>query len=122
MDERRKNVRVGDDLLISYRMCKTIFASSSRLKDISLGGIRLPVQQHWGPGTMLELDFSFPETKELLKTKGEVKWSLDFLHREYRYLLGVQFIELSLSDRDRIKDHIMNRLAGTETFSGKSFQ
>lgn len=122
MNERRRNVRVEDELLISYKMCKTIFASSSRVKDISLGGLRFPVQQYWVPGTMLEIDFSFPEAKDLLKIKGEVRWSSDFPHLEYRYLLGVRFIDLSLSDRDRIKDHIMNRLAGTETFSGKSFQ
>ena len=109
MDERRKYIRIDGSTAISYRVLKQFLGSGSRSKNISEGGICLPIHQRFEIGVVLELKIHLAELSHPILAVGKVvrleekKQGVNF-----PFELGIQFIKISPADKNKIIAHIAN--------------
>ena len=110
MQEQRKYIRVSESLEVKYHPSKRLLGSSAFTKDISQGGICIPTLLRLEPKSVLELKIKLPEISEPIAVKGETVWLSEVNDNDFRFLLGVKFIELGNHSRNRINNHIRNQL------------
>ena len=115
-EDKRVFPRLNLDVEVNYRPLQQeeaeLFTTAS--KNISYGGICFIAFEKPKEGSILELTFSFPELSKFIIARGKVSWvkELDFSGiRERRiYEVGVEFMQMSDSDREKIKEYINKKL------------
>ncbi|MCK4917850.1 MAG: PilZ domain-containing protein [Candidatus Omnitrophica bacterium] len=106
--ERRKFPRVKNFIDVYYDVSlgnESIMAEKIDSKDTSLGGIRLIVYTPIKIGSILDLKFKLLENDPTIKIKGKVVWSNAFKIGSddiMNYEIGIEFIEMSESDKENI--------------------
>ncbi|PIQ89493.1 MAG: hypothetical protein COV72_02770 [Candidatus Omnitrophica bacterium CG11_big_fil_rev_8_21_14_0_20_42_13] len=106
MDERRQYVRINKSVEVTYQVIKSFLKSGTRSADLSLAGIRLPVMQRLGVGTMLKMEIRFTGLSEPVKITGQVAWLAETEGGEFPFEIGVKFGFISLQDLDTLKQMI----------------
>jgi c-di-GMP-binding flagellar brake protein YcgR len=115
-EEKRRFPRLPLDIEVEYSPLyqeePELFTTGS--KNISYGGVCIIVFEKPKEGSLLELKFSFPGLNKFIICKGKVSWvkELDFGGLEGRriYEVGVEFMEMSDSDREKIREYIDKKL------------
>ncbi len=69
--------------------------------NISEHGIFVEINKPLPPGTLLNLEFSLPDSKEKIKAMGEVIW-VNSLKGDSNPGMGVRFVNLNDIDRETI--------------------
>jgi len=110
---RRKRVRVETNLLAWYK--KKGDGLFTKLKpamidDITEDGLGVKAQEGLPKGTELKLRFKLPSARKPIRVRGRVAWCSGYPKSGY-YPVGLEFSDLSDSDRERIRLHIQHLLA-----------
>lgn len=110
--ERRKFVRLNFSADIRYSIVPTPDRRLAKTQNIGAGGICLLADQKLNPGDVLKLEILLPQENQTISASGRVAWTKLFSiagdkNRPYdRYDIGVEFIALSDTDREKIKKHV----------------
>ena len=109
--ERRRYFRVALPLLISYTVVDTSMGHKGfSSKDISGGGMRIPLKEKLAPGTLLEVQLDLLKDEKKILLKAKVIWvnavSDDV---DYPYEAGIEFINIDVSERIMISNCVLYR-------------
>ncbi len=116
MIEKRKFVRITASILIKWKKTEGIpnktLNSLNIAKNVSRGGICLPMDQKIRVGENLALELRLP-TRQIIKIKGKVTYVNDFteivdLKRRNNYDVGIEFLEMSKEDRNEFNKFVFN--------------
>lgn len=87
----------------------------SRLENVSIGGAFIKSEKLYPVGTELKLKFKLPGDEKIIEADGQVVWA--YTQRGTSLVnnsgLGVRFVQILQSDRDRIKAFI-RQITATE--------
>jgi c-di-GMP-binding flagellar brake protein YcgR len=104
MDERRKEIRLDKFLSISYRISKGLLKSSARSRNVSQGGICLPVFQWLDPGLMLDMEIKVQEYEKPILASGEVIWiKANPGNKQYPFEAGIRILKIASLGKNEIK-------------------
>ena len=111
--ERRRFPRLITSADVEYTILekKALQEKDTVSKNISAGGICLIAYEKVGLGSLLDLKIRLEDINETLEVKGRVVWSSYFTFdadKKDRYDLGIEFIEINESDRQKISKYILN--------------
>lgn len=113
MEDRRECIRVDESLRINYKLLESFLSTSSKSKNISLGGICLPVFQRLDPGIVLALEIHLRNFSKPIVAVGEVVWRSEKEGLkptlEFPFEIGIRFIKIKLADRNRLIKHIEDK-------------
>ncbi len=105
--EKRTSLRIPLSMNVTYRVGEQERAEAYRVKSINIseGGVFLETDLPLGIGTEVKLEFSLPESTEMLQFSGRVVWSGEVSDGEGGHVLGkgVEFMECD----DRCRGLIM---------------
>ena len=107
--ERRKHRRFNIDLPVEYYLVESPTARSGRAANVSEGGLLIYFPQKVEIGQQLHLKLFFPSGSELntIEMLAEVAWADTYLGKDWGdYRSGVQFIEISSDDLEKIKQFL----------------
>lgn len=110
MLEKRKFIRLGAAIGVSYKVIKTHKRQKEALslvKDIGGGGIRVIAKEDLRHGDLVDLKIQVPHLSEPLEAIGEVVWFSkakdgDHEHRE----AGVRFRDIHPNDLHKILEYV----------------
>jgi len=105
------SVEVECQVIEDNNSCPLSFSSVS--KNISLGGICIFTYSEIACGRKVELRFLIPGTNELINAIGQVVWVELFQIGEQtskRYELGIEFLDISPQDQDKISMFVFTHL------------
>jgi Tfp pilus assembly protein PilZ len=106
MENLRKYPRVDKSLDISYQRLRDFTRTSSRSKNISEAGIRLPVFQRFEAGTSLKLVINFQDYAKPVEAIGEVVWFKESGERQYPFEIGIKFVQIKPEELKRLTQHL----------------
>ncbi len=106
--ERRRYIRVGISLLVSYNVVDAPHEHKELIaKNISGGGMRLPLKEKLTVGTLLELQLGLLKEKERIQLEAKVIWVKPTPDdRQYPYEAGIEFINIDFVKRNMISNCI----------------
>ena len=109
--ERRKYFRVALPLLISYTVVDTPLEHKGfSSKDISGGGMRLPLKEKLAPGTLLEVQLDLLKDEKKILLKARIIWVKPVPDDvDYSYEAGIEFINIDVSERIMISNCVLYR-------------
>ena len=104
--ERRKAVRVTRSLEIQYTAAGVTIRG--RVSDISEGGLFIDTTNPLEVGTLVHYSFSLPvrNCPVIIKGRARVTWT------QHMVGMGIQFLDMSREDRDRIKYWVASEFFG----------
>ncbi len=106
MKERRHYIRINKAFSVSYRVLKDFLTSSSHSRNISEGGICLPIYHRFEPGVVLALKIAILEFNISIKAIGEVVWFKEVNDAKHPFWVGIKFVEISDSDQNKLRSYI----------------
>ena len=112
MEERRKYIRLIESLKIIY----TIVDPPPPLKkgclseDIGGGGLRFSVEHRLSKGDTLELEIWLPRQVDSIRAVGEVVWVRESQDVTFKYIVGIQFVEIDPLQRGKILNYVRKRV------------
>lgn len=110
MGERRKHIRLSESLKIIYEVIKPLNGHDSYMtKNISEGGICIPTNQRLEPGMILDLQIHSPKFLRPILATGQISWIEEAKKGEFKFLMGIKFIEIEPLDYDKIINYIRQR-------------
>ncbi|MBD3264792.1 MAG: hypothetical protein GF375_06795 [Candidatus Omnitrophica bacterium] len=105
-EERRKSIRISDESLIEYRPFKSLFGMSFKCRNISEGGVCIPAFIRLDEGREVFLSVYLENDPKPLEIEGKVVWLKESRGLNYKYLIGVQFKNVSPVNRQRLHTYI----------------
>ena len=115
IEERRKFVRLNINVEINYTIITLPphkqFTIPIQSKNIGGGGICLISEQELKTGELLKLEIKLPEDPPTVHALGRVVWVKPFslaTEKSKRFDMGVEFIEISQEDRQRINKYVFS--------------
>lgn len=105
--ERRESPRVNTAMSVQYRGIRQTDDSvvGAIARDISVGGIRLLVNEFVSVFTRLVLEVALPSSPKPVTVISKVAWVRKRPHGE-QYEVGMQFMDIAEEDRRDISDFI----------------
>ena len=102
----RNDHRVPIQLLVDYKAGGTYLFDFCR--DLGSGGVFIETKQPLSSGSILDLTFTIPDSKETLSAKGKVIWSQAPIpgRKDVNPGMGVQFSEFNDAQRKTLDDFI----------------
>ncbi len=84
----------------------------ARIRDISLGGIRVEGPCALGNGEVTAMDLHLPDERVVIKALGEVVWSLPSTDDSQPHAFGLRFAALDETALQRLKAYLFLAPAG----------
>ena len=107
----RTHQRVPVQLLVDYRSEGNYLFDFCR--DLGTGGVFIETDKPLSHGSVVELMFTLPDSKETLEAKGRVIWVQGAVpEKQLRAGMGVQFEEFT-PDQRRLLQEFVNRYSKT---------
>lgn len=110
LTEKRRFPRLATSVDVEYKILKDKTLSKETVtKNIGAGGICLIAYEKVEVGSLLSLELRLPEGHSAIEAKGRVVWSSYFTiegDRRDRYDLGIEFTQLSESDRQKLSQYV----------------
>jgi c-di-GMP-binding flagellar brake protein YcgR len=118
--ERRRYIRVGMQISVSYVVFDEVRESKvSIAKDISGGGMRLPLKEKLTVGTLLELQLELLKQNKTIVLEAKVVWIKPHPEdKDYPYEAGIEFLGIGAVQRSMISNYIqyLNRSELTKEY------
>jgi len=108
MQERRKFIRIGKSLKISYQVLETLLRGGSRSKDISEGGICLYIYEELKSGLILKLWIELEKSKKPIVAISRVVWCRKRAGIEPPFEIGIRFIQIDPQDLVKLRKYILS--------------
>ena len=104
--ERRRYIRVGLSLLVGYTVIDVPQEHKELItKDISGGGMKLPLKEKLGVGTLLKVQLELLKEKKRILLEAKVVWVKPTPDdKEYPYEAGIEFINIGFAKRSMISN------------------
>jgi len=102
MQEQRQYIRLSKSLVVGYKIKGQFLSSGGRSKNISAGGICLPIFQMLNLGTILDLEVHLKEFEKPIKVTGEIIWITKREDVRLPFEAGIKFIKIDPSERNKI--------------------
>ena len=106
MNNQRKFIRINKSLEVSFSGVKDLLRSGKRNKDLSEGGICLPLDKYFPVGSMLNIEIRFDDFKMPIKALAKIAWITNTNNTRLPFEAGLKFIDISPSQRDILRDYI----------------
>ncbi len=108
----RNDHRVPIQLLVDYKSGGNFLFDFCR--DLGTGGVFIETAKPLPTGSLIDLTFTIPDSKETLRTSGKVIWSQDAVagRANVNVGMGVQFSTFSDTQRKTL-DQFISRYGGT---------
>ncbi|HOW42171.1 MAG TPA: PilZ domain-containing protein [Candidatus Omnitrophota bacterium] len=106
MNERRKDLRVNNSVMVRYWIGDGFLKTGSRSADMSTGGVRLPLHQKLEPGTKVELSIEIENNAKPLIASGQVAWVERKKHPQYPFEIGIKFTRIDSGTLERLKKYL----------------
>ena len=114
-EERRKFARLNINVEINYTIIThpphKQFIVPTKLRNLGAGGICLISREELRAGELLKLEIRPPENLPIIHAVGRVVWVKPFSLAEEkgkRFDMGVEFIDISQEDRQRINKYVFS--------------
>lgn len=110
--ERRSNSRVDVELGVKMRLADGRVASSSTIRNISLGGVFIAMPEPLPFGAEVLLEFSLPVAPRLIRCRGFVVWSSK-THPEKangREGVGVRLMDIGITEMRILHEFVSAQL------------
>jgi len=112
--ERRRYPRLPGTLVEYFPIGEIAAKKTSFTENISPVGVRLLVDEEIKINALLSLKIYLPGSKDAIEAKGRIVWTRlsSFLSRGKRkhYDLGMEFVEIDESDREKIWQYVAKHL------------
>lgn len=109
MSERRQNVRLDTAMGVEYEVLKSPIEGICQTKNISTGGLKLPIDAEVEEGTILEMKINLTGNEPAIFATAEVVWISEPTGSwEGRYDAGLRFVKMDELDKNRILALIYN--------------
>ncbi len=111
--DKRKFPRLSFNVDVKYEVIRgrSPKAKESQSKNISAGGLCVMILEKVRVGTLLNLEFSLPDSDTTIIAKGKVMWvekiSIYAAESHVSYDCGVAFVDIPPGDREKISHHVM---------------
>lgn len=104
--ERRKYIRVGKSLLVSYTVIDAAEGYRETVtRNISGGGIRLPLKEKLAIGTLLKLELELLKEKKRIQLEAKVIWIRPNPEdKGFPYEAGIEFINIGFAERTMLSN------------------
>jgi c-di-GMP-binding flagellar brake protein YcgR len=106
MEERRKSVRIGQSLAVTYQPVGQFLRPSSRSSNLSMGGICLAIYHRMQPGTALKMWIELKDVKDPIIASSQVMWIKETHDPSYPYQVGIKFTEINPSDKHKLLNEV----------------
>lgn len=105
-EKRSSGERVPIQLLVDYKADGNYLFDFC--KDLGEGGVFIETKTPQKQGSILDLTFTIPDSKETLNTKGKVIWVQEPVEGRTDLVpgMGVQFEAFSQKDRDTLTEFV----------------
>lgn len=119
--EKRKFPRLPLNVGVKYEISKLTVSKkkSIQTKNISSGGICIVALEEIAEGTIIDFTFALPNDDKIINAKGKIVWIKEFSvgdeNNNKAYDLGVEFIQISKSDREKINQYVNMKLVPDKT-------
>lgn len=110
--ERRRFSRITSELFVRYKVLSIQKQQlDGKTRNISEGGICLVTREPVSPGALLAMDIKFPHSDKPVLAVGRAVWCTNSglgpsPAGHQRFDNGIEFVEISDLDRQRIVDHV----------------
>jgi len=103
---RREGARVSGRINISFKRASDFF--KAYIANVGEGGLFIHTTKNLPVGSLLDLEFSLPDTNQSITTKGKVVWARpqDMSTEKMPPGMGIQFIDMNPNDRELVKNYI----------------
>jgi Tfp pilus assembly protein PilZ len=115
MIEQRKHLRIPFSAPLYGHLKFT-----AEIKDISINGCFLETTTSLAEGSVIDVEFTLPNTARMIRAKGEVRWTGRYTsdHRtDISRGVGIRFVDLSHGDIAIITEFIRDRTIQIRKFS-----
>ena len=104
--ERRSHIRVGVLLELSYTLVDADQEHKElAARDISGGGMRIPVREKLAIGALLKVQLELLKEKKRIQLEAKVVWIKSTSDdKEYPYEAGIEFINIDFAERTMISN------------------
>lgn len=104
--ERRRHGRVGQLLCVSYAVINRRQKNRELIvKNISGGGMKIPLKENLIVGTLLEVQLELLKEKKKILLKAKIVWIKPASSgKKYLYEAGVEFINVDSAERTMISN------------------
>ncbi|MDD5729580.1 MAG: PilZ domain-containing protein [Candidatus Omnitrophica bacterium] len=109
MFEKRKFVRIAENMSISYQVMHTSKTGDFLTRDMSLGGISFYVSEFIPKDTVLKIKIDLTHLFLSLEALVRVVWVVEDHHKE-RYEVGAEFLNLSEDDTRNLFEYVSSVL------------
>ena len=111
-DSKRRHPRVKTNLQVSVRSADGNSATAQKISNISLGGVFLEMEDPWGFGTEMTLEFRLPAAPSVIKCRGFVVWSTKTSPErgEGHQGCGVRLMDIDISSMRVLANYIEKEL------------
>ena len=110
MIDRRQHPRLNKHIFVTHRILEQALRAGSRIKNISEGGIRMPIIRKLEPGTTVHLEIRLADFQKPITVTGEVIWIKTRNDVEFPFDAGMKFTHVSSSDRKKIRDALCREI------------
>lgn len=103
---RRTGERVSGKISISFKRASDFF--KAYIANLGEGGLFIHTTKDLPVGSLLDLEFSLPDSDKVITTKGRVMWvrPQDMSTEKMPPGMGIQFIDMNPSDSELLKHYI----------------
>jgi len=119
--ERRRFPRANVSCKISIVFGERLLVFTSHTENIGAGGIRVIIGAKLAYATVVDLELFLPDRGEPIKCKGQIVWTNEIKQAENNlplFDMGIQFIEISNSDQEEIKNFVNTILSQAAKIRG----
>jgi uncharacterized protein (TIGR02266 family) len=111
---RRSQPRVEANLTVKLRVPAGETTATNRIRNISLGGVFIEMDEPIAFGTEVQLEFSLPVAPRVIRCKGFVVWSTKTSPERVKdgvQGIGVRLMEIGIADMRTLAEYIEHELA-----------
>ena len=103
---RRIGERVSGKISISFKRASDFF--KAYIANLGEGGLFIHTTKNLPVGSILDLEFSLPDSNQAITTKGKVVWirPQDMSTEKMPPGMGIQFIDMNPKDNELLKHYI----------------
>jgi len=94
MAEHRQHIRLGKSLVVTYLLSTEILKGKGKSRNISEGGLCLPLLRRLEAGTLLDLEIKVADDQKPLLARGEVAWVQGRQDSRLPFEAGIKFIKI----------------------------
>jgi uncharacterized protein (TIGR02266 family) len=103
---RRSGERVSGKISVSFKKARDFF--KAYIDNLGEGGLFIHTTKNLPVGSLLDLEFSLPDSNQAITTKGKVVWirPQDMSTEKMPPGMGIQFIDMNPNDNELLKHYI----------------